>query len=158
MDGYLFFKQKLVAHVVPPSEVHPQLFKGANRVFKKVGYGAGDEWDNGGDPTAFATLVVASFSTSCPGTCSLHRSSRCPGRRLSASGTTACARLSRRHGARVQRSSVTSRQAFLVQGLTWRRQQSILLMSSPARPLAAPGEDSSRRHGIRLSWPGLDAA
>lgn len=36
MDGYLFFKQKLVAHVVPSEELHPDLFKGANRVFKKV--------------------------------------------------------------------------------------------------------------------------
>lgn len=36
MEGYLFFGQKLQSHVVASSEVHKDLFKGANRVFKKV--------------------------------------------------------------------------------------------------------------------------
>jgi nucleolar protein 15 len=36
MDGYLFVSQKLVARVMSKSEVHADLFKGANRVFKKI--------------------------------------------------------------------------------------------------------------------------
>ena len=36
MDGYLFFGQKLKARLLAPGEVHEELFKGANRVFKKV--------------------------------------------------------------------------------------------------------------------------
>ncbi|KAF6257365.1 RNA-binding domain-containing protein [Scenedesmus sp. NREL 46B-D3] len=36
MDGYFMFKQKLSCRVLKQSEVHPQLFKGANRKFKKV--------------------------------------------------------------------------------------------------------------------------
>jgi len=36
MDGYMFFGQKLQSRVMNRKEVHPQLFKGANRVFKKV--------------------------------------------------------------------------------------------------------------------------
>jgi nucleolar protein 15 len=36
MDGYMFFGQKLSARVMRRAEVHPELFKGANRVFKKV--------------------------------------------------------------------------------------------------------------------------
>ncbi|PSC72472.1 MKI67 FHA domain-interacting nucleolar phospho [Micractinium conductrix] len=36
MDGYMLATQKLSARVLPASEVHPQLFKGANRVFKKM--------------------------------------------------------------------------------------------------------------------------
>ncbi|KDD76310.1 hypothetical protein H632_c274p2 [Helicosporidium sp. ATCC 50920] len=38
MDGYHFFSQKLVARVMPTSEVHPLLFKGANRVIKPDKY------------------------------------------------------------------------------------------------------------------------
>jgi hypothetical protein len=37
MDGYMLFTQKLQARQLSKDEVHPQLFKGANRVFKKVG-------------------------------------------------------------------------------------------------------------------------
>lgn len=37
MDGYMLFTQKLVSRVLPVEEVHPDLFKGANRVFKQVG-------------------------------------------------------------------------------------------------------------------------
>lgn len=36
MDGYMLFTQKLTACVLNASEVHPQMFKGANRVFKKT--------------------------------------------------------------------------------------------------------------------------
>lgn len=36
MDGYFLFKQKLSCRVLRKSEVHPALFKGANRRFKKV--------------------------------------------------------------------------------------------------------------------------
>eukprot|EP00878_Enallax_costatus_P023022 GHUV01024469.1.p2 GENE.GHUV01024469.1~~GHUV01024469.1.p2 ORF type:complete len:101 (+),score=22.38 GHUV01024469.1:683-985(+) len=36
MDGYFMFKQKISCRVLRQSEVHPQLFKGANRKFKKV--------------------------------------------------------------------------------------------------------------------------
>ena len=36
MDGYMLFTQKLQARVLSQDEVHPKLFKGANRVFKKV--------------------------------------------------------------------------------------------------------------------------
>ena len=36
MDGYMLFTQKLQARQLSKDEVHPQLFKGANRVFKKV--------------------------------------------------------------------------------------------------------------------------
>lgn len=36
MDGYMFFGQKLQSRVMRRHEVHPELFKGANRVFKKV--------------------------------------------------------------------------------------------------------------------------
>lgn len=36
MDGYLFFGQKLVSRLMKAEEVHEDLFKGANRVFKKV--------------------------------------------------------------------------------------------------------------------------
>ncbi len=39
MDGYMLFTQKLVSRVLPAEEVHPDLFKGANRVFKQVGAG-----------------------------------------------------------------------------------------------------------------------
>jgi RNA recognition motif-containing protein len=36
MDGYLFFGQKLVSRLLKAEEVHEELFKGANRVFKQV--------------------------------------------------------------------------------------------------------------------------
>ena len=36
MDGYLLFSKVLVAKIVPPADVHPELFKGANRPFKVV--------------------------------------------------------------------------------------------------------------------------
>ena len=36
MDGYLLFTSRLAAKVVPPSRVHPALFKGANRTFTRV--------------------------------------------------------------------------------------------------------------------------
>ena len=36
MDGYMFFGQKLQCRVMKRHEVHPELFKGANRVFKNV--------------------------------------------------------------------------------------------------------------------------
>lgn len=36
MDGYFMFKQRLACRVLKADEVHPQLFKGANRKFKKV--------------------------------------------------------------------------------------------------------------------------
>ena len=36
MDGYLMFASRLACKVVPPAEVHPELFKGANRTFSKV--------------------------------------------------------------------------------------------------------------------------
>ena len=36
MDGYMLFTQKLVCHIMPASEVHPELFKGANRRFKAI--------------------------------------------------------------------------------------------------------------------------
>ena len=36
MDGYMMFTQKLDCHVLKASEVHTDLFKGANRAFKKI--------------------------------------------------------------------------------------------------------------------------
>lgn len=36
MDGYIFFGQKLKSRLLKESEVHDELFKGANRVFKQV--------------------------------------------------------------------------------------------------------------------------
>eukprot|EP00890_Picochlorum_soloecismus_P002380 jgi/Picsp_1/3142/NSC_05982-R1_protein len=36
MDGYHFFGQKLEAHVMKKDQVHAELFKGANRTFKKI--------------------------------------------------------------------------------------------------------------------------
>jgi len=36
MDGYHFFGQKLQVRALSCSEVHPELFKGANRVFTKI--------------------------------------------------------------------------------------------------------------------------
>lgn len=33
----MLFSQKLTSRVLPPEEVHPDLFKGANRMFKQVG-------------------------------------------------------------------------------------------------------------------------
>ncbi|EFN54541.1 hypothetical protein CHLNCDRAFT_12701, partial [Chlorella variabilis] len=39
MDGYMLLSQKLAARVLGKEEVHPDLFKGANRVFKKVPWG-----------------------------------------------------------------------------------------------------------------------
>lgn len=36
MNGYMMFTQKLVCRVVPVSEQHPLLFKGANRTFTRV--------------------------------------------------------------------------------------------------------------------------
>lgn len=36
MDGYMLFTQKLSSRVLPAEEVHPDLFKGANRVFKQT--------------------------------------------------------------------------------------------------------------------------
>lgn len=38
MDGYMLFAQKLVARHMRKEEVHEELFKGANRVFKQVGH------------------------------------------------------------------------------------------------------------------------
>lgn len=35
MDGYMMFSQKLQVHVVKRADVHPDLFKGANRIFKE---------------------------------------------------------------------------------------------------------------------------
>lgn len=40
MDGYLMHGQALVAKLVPPEKVHPDTFKGANRVFKKIPFSA----------------------------------------------------------------------------------------------------------------------
>lgn len=39
MNGYMMFTQKLDCHVLPPSQVHPDLFKGASRAFKKIPWG-----------------------------------------------------------------------------------------------------------------------
>lgn len=36
MDGYMLFSQKLASRVLPADEVHPDMFKGANRIFKQV--------------------------------------------------------------------------------------------------------------------------
>eukprot|EP00877_Chromochloris_zofingiensis_P014444 jgi/Chrzof1/9253/UNPLg00220.t1 len=36
MDGYFMFTQKLACRVLKASEVHPQMFKGANRKFKQI--------------------------------------------------------------------------------------------------------------------------
>ncbi|KXZ50185.1 hypothetical protein GPECTOR_17g822 [Gonium pectorale] len=36
MDGYFLFKQRLSCKLVPPSKVHPLLFKNANRKFKVI--------------------------------------------------------------------------------------------------------------------------
>jgi nucleolar protein 15 len=36
MDGYFLFKQRLTVKLVPPSKLHPLLFKGANRKFKVI--------------------------------------------------------------------------------------------------------------------------
>lgn len=36
MDNYMMFKQKLRVKVVKSADVHPQLFKGANRKFRKI--------------------------------------------------------------------------------------------------------------------------
>ena len=36
MDGYFFFGQKLQCRVMKKSEVHPELFKGANRAFRII--------------------------------------------------------------------------------------------------------------------------
>jgi nucleolar protein 15 len=36
MDGYFMFVQRIVAKVLRPSQVHPLLFKGANRKFKQI--------------------------------------------------------------------------------------------------------------------------
>jgi nucleolar protein 15 len=35
MDGYMMFAQKLKVHVVKRRDVHPELMKGANQVFKQ---------------------------------------------------------------------------------------------------------------------------
>lgn len=36
MDNYMMFKQKLRVKVVKAADLHPQLFKGANRKFRKI--------------------------------------------------------------------------------------------------------------------------
>jgi nucleolar protein 15 len=36
MNGYFLFKQKLVSRVLKQSEVHPALFKGANKKMKSI--------------------------------------------------------------------------------------------------------------------------
>ena len=36
MHGYMLFTQKLECHVMPASQVHEDLFKGANRRFKQI--------------------------------------------------------------------------------------------------------------------------
>lgn len=36
MNGYMLFTQKLMCHVLPKSKVHPEMFKGATRPFKKI--------------------------------------------------------------------------------------------------------------------------
>jgi nucleolar protein 15 len=36
MSGYLIGKKRLVCHLVPPDKVHPELFRGCNRVFRKI--------------------------------------------------------------------------------------------------------------------------
>ena len=36
MDNYMMFKQKLKVHVVKTADLHPLLFKGANRKFKAI--------------------------------------------------------------------------------------------------------------------------
>ncbi|CAL8463903.1 g3438 [Coccomyxa elongata] len=36
MDGYMMFKQKLSVHVMPAKDVHPDLWKGANRKFDNI--------------------------------------------------------------------------------------------------------------------------
>lgn len=40
MNGYMMFTQKLDCHVLPASKVHPELFKGANRAFKRIPWSA----------------------------------------------------------------------------------------------------------------------
>lgn len=36
MNGYMFFGQKLETRTLMKKDVHPELFKGANRVFKRI--------------------------------------------------------------------------------------------------------------------------
>ena len=36
MDNYIMFKQKLKVNVVKAADIHPQLFKGANRKFRAI--------------------------------------------------------------------------------------------------------------------------
>lgn len=36
MNGYMFFGQKLETRTLMKKEIHPELFKGANRVFKRI--------------------------------------------------------------------------------------------------------------------------
>lgn len=59
MDGYMLFTQKLSSRVLPAEEVHPDLFKGANRVFKQVGAAAppGGCGPRAGWPRCMGTLL-----------------------------------------------------------------------------------------------------
>eukprot|EP00798_Chlamydomonas_sp_ICE-L_P025786 gene25785-11453_t len=36
MDGYFMFKQKIECHVMKQEDIHPDLFKGANKKFKNI--------------------------------------------------------------------------------------------------------------------------
>lgn len=49
MNGYLMLGQKLQCRVVPVEQQHPQLWKGANRSFKKVSQ-RGAQNTKGGKP------------------------------------------------------------------------------------------------------------
>jgi nucleolar protein 15 len=40
MSGYLMGQKRVVCHVVPKDKVHPDLFKGAKKVFKKIDWAA----------------------------------------------------------------------------------------------------------------------
>jgi hypothetical protein len=81
MDGYMLFTQKLTARVMAKEEVHADLFKGANRVFKKVRQVAG--WHNKYSTTSTAANVCQAASHL------LHRDF--------------CARPAKRHASRIQR-------------------------------------------------------
>lgn len=91
MHNYMFFGQKLVARVLAPEEVHEELFKGANRVFKKVGRRAVlccvrpalprcamPCCACGGHEGACACAVLEGLFPTSPPACHPHR---CPGRR-----------------------------------------------------------------------------
>jgi len=71
MDGYMLFTQKLVCSVLEASAVHPDLFKGTHKRFKKVPWGKIEAARHNQPRTTAQHVRPLIFSSSDPGSRSM---------------------------------------------------------------------------------------